>query len=92
MVTVVFAATVPVVIVKVGDAVAPAAIVTEAGTVTLELLLLSATMTPPAGAGPFIVTLFALVETPPLTEAGESRTELRLGGVTVKFAVLVTPL
>jgi hypothetical protein len=92
MVTVVFAPTGVVAMLKSGDAVEPPGIVTEAGTVTPASLLASATTTPPAGAGPFSVTLFEVVEPPPLTDAGERNNDTRPGGVTVRLAVFVTPL
>src|SRR6185503_13828941 len=65
------AATDEVVIVNAGDAVPPAATVTEAGTPTPGSLLVKVTLIPPAGAGPFRFTLFNVVETPPTTDAGE---------------------
>src|SRR5437879_5012220 len=49
--------------------VCPAAIVTVAGTVTPELLLVSAIMTPPAAAGPFNTTV-AMPERPAEMVAG----------------------
>ena len=75
-----------------GDAVAPAATVTEAGTPTPGLLLVKVTLIPPAGAGPVRFTLFNVVEAPPTTVVGESPTESSATGVTVRMAVLVTPL
>ena len=92
IVTEVGAATDVVVIVNTGEAVAPAATVTEAGTVALGSLLERATLIPPAGAGPFSVTLFAVVEAPPTTDVGDSVTESRATGFTVKFAVFVMVL
>src|SRR5260370_7432155 len=80
-----------VVMVKAGDAVAPAATVTEAGGTTPGSLLVNATLTPPAGAGPFRLTLFNVVETPPTTNVGERATETREMGFTVRVAVLLTP-
>ena len=44
-----------------GAVVAPAATVTEAGTVTAELLLASVTASPPAGAAALSVTVHASV-------------------------------
>lgn len=70
--------------------VAPAGMVTLAGTVATAVLLLASEMTaPPLGAGALSVT--APVEVvPPVTLAGLSVSELRLGpeaGVTVSDAV-----
>jgi len=81
-----------VVIVKTGDAVAPAATVTEPGTPTARSLLNRVTRMPPAGAGPVRFTLFDVVETPPTTDAGDRETESKATGLTVRVAVLVTPL
>src|SRR5207248_9943356 len=47
---------------------------------------------PPAGAGPVRFTLFNVVETPPTTDAGDSATESNATGLTVRVAVLLTPL
>ena len=73
------------------------AVVAFAGTVTLAatwaaavLLLDSVTTAPPAGAGPFNVTV-PVEEVPPITELGLMVTELRVGAVTVKVPVLVVP-
>jgi hypothetical protein len=90
IVTTVGVATGEVVIVKTGDVVAPAATVTEAGTPTPGSLL-KFTRMPPAGAGAFNVTLFAVDETPPTTDAGDSVIESRATGLTVRLAVLITP-
>ena len=92
IVTVVLAITGVVVIVNVGETFAPAATVTEAGTVELGSLLASVTTAPPDGAGPFSFTVFAVVDPPPITEAGDSVTAEMTAGVTVRFEVLVTPL
>ena len=85
-------ATAEVLIVKYGEALAPAATVTDAGGITLGSLLVKFTVTPPAGAGPFSVTRFNVVEAPPTTEFGDSVTEASASGFTVRFAALVMPL
>ena len=81
-----------VVIVNAGDTVVPPATVTEAGTVVLGSLLVSVTTAPPAGAGPFSVTVFAVVEVPPSTDAGDNVTVEAVSGPTVKVAGTLTPL
>ena len=86
IVTPVGVSTCDVVIVKTGDAVAPAATVTEAGTPTPGSPLIKVTRMPPAGAGPFRVTLLAVDETPPTTDVGDSVKESSAMGVTVRFA------
>jgi hypothetical protein len=91
IVTGVVAETADVVIVKTGDAVAPAATVTEAGTPTLVSLADKLTRMPPAGAGAFRVTLFAVDETPPTNEVGDS-TGVAKNGFTIRVAVLLAPL
>ena len=90
MVTVRVAATNDVVMVNTGDEVAPAATVTEAGTVTPGSLLDRFTTALP-WAGPLSVTLFAVVEVPPATDVGDIDTESRATGFTVRLPVLVTP-
>jgi hypothetical protein len=76
--------------------VAPAGIVTLAGTVaTAALLLARVTTAPPLGAGPLSVTL-PVEGVPPTTPVGFSVSEVRVGpgggwGVTVSTAVCVTP-
>jgi len=93
IVTGVLAATAVVVMVNAGDTVAPPATVTEAGTVAAAgLLLVSVTTAPPAGAGPFSVTVFAVIGVPPKTDAADKVTAAGLGGCTVKVPVAVTPL
>jgi hypothetical protein len=47
---------------------------------------------PPGGAGAFRFTLFDVVETPPTTDAGDRMTESSATGLTVRMAVLRTPL
>src|SRR5207245_10942675 len=69
IVTGVVAETDDVVIVKTGDAVAPAATVTEAGTPTPRSLVDKLTTMPPAGAGAVRFTLFDVVATQLATEA-----------------------
>ena len=91
MVTGVMLVTAEVVMVKAGDADAPAATVTEAGTVAAGLLLASVTTAPPAGAGPFRLTV-AVVETPPRTDEDVRLTVEGVSGPTVKVAGIVIPL
>jgi hypothetical protein len=78
------------------------ALVAPAGTNTLEgtraapLLLESATVAPPAGAGALSVTVPVEVCRPPITLVGFSVSDERVaggggGGATVSDAVLVTP-
>lgn len=91
MVTEVLLATGIVVTVKVAVLVFSAT-VTLTGTVAADVLLLdSVTTAPPAGAGPFSVSV-PVDEPPPLTEVGLSATEVRFAAVTVNVAVLVTLL
>jgi len=68
--------------------VAFAAIVTLVGTVATALLLPTVTSAPPAGAGPFSVTV-PVDALPPRTDVGLNVTELRVAAVTVKVAVFV---
>ena len=65
--------------------VALAAIVTLAGTCAAGLLLDRVTTAPPAGAGPFTVTVPVEV-LPPSTNAGLMLTELSTAAVTVRLA------
>jgi hypothetical protein len=92
MVTAVAAFTALVVMAKV-LVVAPAATVTEAGTVAAFVLLLaSVTTAPPAGAALLSVTLPVLFA-PPVTAVGFTVTPFKAaGGFTVSVAVLATPL
>jgi hypothetical protein len=71
---------------------APAAIVTLAGTPAAPLLLESSTCAPPVGAGPLSVTV-PVEGDPPVTLVGFSVSEerVRAGGSTVSEAVLVAP-
>jgi hypothetical protein len=73
--------------------VAPAATVTLEGTVAAAVLLLeSATTAPPAGAGPFSVTVPVEVPSgPPMTLVGFRVSEETIGGSTVSEAVRVAP-
>jgi hypothetical protein len=74
--------------------VAPAATVTETGTVAEALLLESATLAPPEGAVPFKVTV-PVAEVPPVTLEGLMDSEDKetvADGVIVSAAVLLTPL
>ena len=70
--------------------VAPAATVTPAGTDAAPLLSESVTCAPPAGAGPFRVTV-PVAELPPVTLAGLRLSEEAIGGTTVSNAVWVAP-
>jgi len=73
---------------------APAATITLAGTVAVDVLLLErVTAAPPAGADPLSVTV-PVEGDPPVTLVGFSVSEERVGracGSTVSEAVLVTP-
>jgi len=71
--------------------VAPAATVTEAGTVADAELPLRVTVTPPVGAALLIVTV-PVEEFPPTTELGLRVTDDGVGAVIVKFAVGEAPL
>jgi len=71
--------------------VAPATTVTLAGRfVAVVLLLDRVTTAPPDGATPVNVTV-PVDEDPPITEVGLKLKPLRVGAVTVRLAVLVTP-
>jgi len=84
--------TADVVIVKYGDRVAPAGTITEAGATALGFRLARVTVTPPGGAGPFNVTRFAVVDTPPTTAVGDNVTESNATGFTVSLALFIPPL
>lgn len=74
--------------------VAPAGTVTLVGTLAAELLLISATMAPLAGAAALNVTVPVEDCSPPRTLAGFSVKEATVGnssGFTVSSAVLVAP-
>ena len=74
---------------------APAATVTLAGTVAVDVLLLvRVTAAPPAGAGPLSVTVPVEDCAPPVTVVGFSVSVESVGGAcgaTASEAVLVTP-
>src|SRR5438445_5408590 len=77
--------------------VAPTGTVTLAGTVAAELLLDSVTCAPPAGAGPFSVTVpveLPVEALPAVTAVGVTPSEERRTGfgLTVRVAVRVTPV
>ena len=74
--------------------VAPAGTVTLGGTLAAELLLVSATVAPPDGAGALNVTVPVEDCSPPTTLVGFSVKEARVGsnsGRTVSAAVFVAP-
>ena len=70
--------------------VAPAATVTEAGTVALALLLLKVTTRPPVGAALLTVTV-PVEGFPPTTEVGLRTSDEAVGAVIVRFAVADWP-
>src|SRR2546425_6126405 len=71
---------------------APAGTVTLGGTEATEGLLLdSATCAPPAGAGPFSVTVPKASCKPPVTVDGFTASEERIAGITVSVVVWVAP-
>ena len=81
--------TLPVVIANAAET-PPAGTVTEGGTVAVAFCEAKATAAPPAGAGPFNVTVPLL--SPPLpTEAGDSVSDASATGATVIVAVAVAP-
>ncbi len=68
----------------------PAGMLTDAGTVTLVLPLLSLIVNPPVGAGPF--RLMVPVEMkPPAIVDGLNEIDFMPTGPTLRFAVRVTP-
>ena len=68
----------------------PGETVTLAGNTTAGLLLESVTCPPPAGAGPFSVTV-PVEGLPPVTLAGLRASEETIGGITVSVAICVAP-
>lgn len=92
MTAVVELTTLAVVIVKMGDDVAPGRMETVEGTTAAGSELVKLTTAPAVGAGPSKFTRLLVLLTPPATLAGDSETELSSGGRTVMVPVLVTPL
>jgi hypothetical protein len=91
IVTGVLAVTAVVVMVNAAETVAPAGTVTDAGIVALGSLLASVTTTPPEGAAAFNLTELPVEEAPPTTRFRARVKADTTMGVTVRFAVLVTP-
>ena len=89
MLAIVFELTFVVLIAK-DPEVRPAAIVTEPGSVAEVLSLNRVTTKPPTGAGELIVTV-PDEDFPPVTDAGLSERETRLGGLIVSEAVTEIP-
>ena len=78
--------------------IANVALVAPAGTVmlpatvaTAPLLLDRVTCAPPAGAGPFSVTVPVGEDVPPVTLAGLTLSEVAIGGATVSVAIWLAP-
>ena len=69
----------------------PAATDTLAGVCAAELLFVSATTTPPEGAGPFSVTV-PIDDAPPVTDVGLIAIELIASGLIVTLPCTVVPL
>lgn len=67
------------------EEIAPAAMVTEAGTVALVELEARVTATPPIGAGPFRV-IVPVDEPPPVTKVGERVSEVSVAAVMLRVA------
>lgn len=80
-----------VVIVKSADVLPSGTVTVVGGEATLASPLVNITVAPPAGATPFNVTLFLVVEWPPVTLAGDSFRDDSTGAFTVRLAVFVTP-
>ncbi len=92
-VTGVASATSDVVMLNDGEIVAPAAIVTEAGTAAAEgLLLVNCTTLPPAGALPEMLMLFPVIVPGPTIDVGPTFRLCSAGGFTVNDIGLLTPL
>ncbi len=89
IVAVVLVVTLPVLIVKVAE-VAPAATVTEVGTVASDCPPDNVTTSPPFGAVAVNVTL-PVELLPPLTDAGDNVSVKIVGGLIVRVAESVTP-
>jgi len=92
MLAVILALTTDVLMVNKAEVVEPPGTVTLGSTDTAGLLLASETTSPPAGAGPLIVTLLAVVDAPPATVDGDNETANTDGGATVSLPVFVKPL
>ena len=78
-----------VVTVNVAD-LAPAGMVTLAGTTALVLLDVKVTAEPPVGAGPLRVTV-PVEDIPPTTEVGDTAMDVRDAALTVKTALTDAP-
>ena len=63
----------------------PAGMVTVGGTTAAGLLVVSQTLMPPAGAGPFVL-ITPLALPPPVIAAGETAKRYRTGAVTARLA------
>ena len=84
------ASTAVVVIVNFAD-VAPAGTVTVSGANADADELCSVTTAPPAGAGPFSVTVFAVAVAPPTIAVGDRVNAETATGISVNGALLLTP-
>ncbi len=92
MVAVTGAGTNGVVMLNVGDTVAFAGTVTEAGTTAAGLSLVNCTTAPPAGAFPVNVTVFPVAGDDPNTDAETTVSTESAAGVIVRVDCLLTPL